>query len=121
MGTHRQRPDEWLQAINSRQRNVVFPDTLQNETRFWHNFGSKLGRPERKSGLPTALFAALVGTVGVAVIVQAGRFMRKLTWLVVIRAGVPIRKKGTPVRCPHCGTEQRILWPRDLKFAIASK
>jgi hypothetical protein len=29
--------DEWLDDINARQRNVVFPDTAQNEARFWRN------------------------------------------------------------------------------------
>ena len=29
--------DEWLRDVDSRQRNVVFPDTAQNEARFWRN------------------------------------------------------------------------------------
>jgi hypothetical protein len=29
--------DEWLRDIDARQRNVVFPDTAQNEGRFWRN------------------------------------------------------------------------------------
>ena len=29
--------NDWLRDIDSRQRNVVFPDTIQNEGRFWRN------------------------------------------------------------------------------------
>jgi len=32
--------DEWLRDIDARQRNVVFPDTVQNEGRFWRNIYS---------------------------------------------------------------------------------
>ena len=31
---------EWLKDVNERQRNLVFPDTLRNEMRFWRNLGS---------------------------------------------------------------------------------
>ncbi len=33
MANHRKR-GHWLQDIEARQRNVVFPDTVENETRF---------------------------------------------------------------------------------------
>ena len=29
--------DEWLRDVEARQRNIVFPDTLNNETRGWRN------------------------------------------------------------------------------------
>ena len=32
--------EEWQQDINARQRNVVFPDTVQNEGRLWRNLSS---------------------------------------------------------------------------------
>ena len=32
--------DRWMQDIEDRQRNVVFPDTVENETRFWRNLGN---------------------------------------------------------------------------------
>jgi len=35
MGKHGK--DEWLRDIDRRQRNVVFPDTVQNEGRLWRN------------------------------------------------------------------------------------
>jgi hypothetical protein len=33
----RQSKDEWLRDIDARQRNIVFPDTVQNKGRFWRN------------------------------------------------------------------------------------
>src|SRR5206468_2967229 len=29
--------DEWLHDVDARQRNVVFPNTVANEARFWRN------------------------------------------------------------------------------------
>ena len=29
--------DEWLHDVDARQRNIVFPDTAENEGRFWRN------------------------------------------------------------------------------------
>ena len=35
--SRRKSKEEWLQDIEARQRNIVFPDTAQNEARFWRN------------------------------------------------------------------------------------
>ena len=35
--SRRQTKDEWLHDIHARQRNLVFPDTANNEARFWRN------------------------------------------------------------------------------------
>ena len=35
--TRRVKREEWLQDVETRQRNVVFPDTVNNEARFWRN------------------------------------------------------------------------------------
>ncbi len=37
---NRRTREEWLRDIQARQRNVVFPDTVQNEGRFWRNLWS---------------------------------------------------------------------------------
>jgi hypothetical protein len=50
MGDHHKR-DEWLQDIEARQRNVVFPDTVQNEARFWRNVGKQPFTTSTKVGL----------------------------------------------------------------------
>jgi hypothetical protein len=36
----RRSKDEWLKDVADRQRNIVFPDTVQNEGRFWRNLYS---------------------------------------------------------------------------------
>ena len=43
--------DEWLRDVDARQRNVVFPDTVQNEGRFWRNLGKEPLTPVAKAGL----------------------------------------------------------------------
>ena len=50
MSKHHKR-DEWLQDIEARQRNVVFPDTVQNEARFWRNLGNRGWSASTKAGL----------------------------------------------------------------------
>ena len=36
----RKRPEQWQQDVSARQRNTVFPDTVQNEARLWRNLKS---------------------------------------------------------------------------------
>jgi len=50
MSTHQKR-DQWLQDIEARQRNVVFPDTVHNEARFWRNLGKGPSSTSAKAGL----------------------------------------------------------------------
>jgi hypothetical protein len=33
--------ERWLHDLDARQRNAVFPDTVQNEARFWRNLGKQ--------------------------------------------------------------------------------
>ena len=47
MSKHSSR-DEWLRDVDARQRNVVFPDTANNEGRFWRNV---IDGKERLSGI----------------------------------------------------------------------
>jgi len=56
MAKHHKR-EEWLQDIEARQRNWVFPDTTQNEGRFWRNLGKQPFTTSTKIGL--ALLAVL--------------------------------------------------------------
>ena len=51
MGNDKHSRDEWARDIEARQRNVVFPDTVQNETRFWRNLGNQPWTPVTKIGL----------------------------------------------------------------------
>jgi hypothetical protein len=56
MGDHH-KPDEWLKDIAVWQHSVVFPNTVQNEARFWRNLGKQPWTASIKVGL--ALLALL--------------------------------------------------------------
>jgi protein-S-isoprenylcysteine O-methyltransferase Ste14 len=45
------RRDEWLREMESRQHNVVFPNTVENEARFWRNVDKQPYRTSTKIGL----------------------------------------------------------------------
>jgi hypothetical protein len=48
---NRHKRDQWLQELEERQRNVVFPDTLQNETQGWRNLSKRPLTTSAKIGL----------------------------------------------------------------------
>ena len=50
MNNNRER-DQWLQDVEARQRNVVFPNTVQNEARFWRNLSKQSFTTSTKVGL----------------------------------------------------------------------
>ena len=39
----RQSNKDWLRDVEMRQRNIVFPDTMKNEARFWRNLMESKG------------------------------------------------------------------------------
>jgi hypothetical protein len=43
--------EEWLRDVEARQHNVVFPDTVQNEARFWRNLGKFPTSTSARAGL----------------------------------------------------------------------
>jgi len=43
--------EEWARDIEARQRNVIFPDTAQNEARFWRNLGGQPWTPVTRAGV----------------------------------------------------------------------
>lgn len=53
-----QKREQWLQDIEARQRNLVFPDTVQNEARMWRNLSQRPLTTTTKIGLA---FLALLG------------------------------------------------------------
>jgi|SRR5580698_7798855 hypothetical protein len=61
--------DEWLQDAAGGQRNTVFPDTTQNEARFWRNLGKGPPRASTKAGL-TILAISVYGFIA-AILVAA--------------------------------------------------
>jgi len=56
--SHKQ--NRWLQDLEARQRNVVFPDTVQNEARFWRNLRDTPWTTSTKVGV--AILALFIGT-----------------------------------------------------------
>lgn len=51
--------ERWLHDVEARQRSVVFPDTVQNEGRFWRNLGKQGWTTMSKIGLVVlGLFSA---------------------------------------------------------------
>jgi hypothetical protein len=50
---------EWLQDVEARQRNVVFPDTANNEARFWRNIMEGRQRLTTAQKLGIGLFGLL--------------------------------------------------------------
>jgi hypothetical protein len=65
--------EQWLQDAETRQRNIVFPNTVENETRFWRNLGTGPSNTATKIGL--AILAIFVFGLGGTILVasyQAG-------------------------------------------------
>jgi hypothetical protein len=64
---HQHQHEEFERDVEARQRNIVFPDTVQNEARFWRNLGSPAFNTPAKVGLGLiALF--FFGTFGTWII-----------------------------------------------------
>lgn len=79
--------DSWLQDINARQRNIVFPDTAQNEARFWRNLyeGKEPLSKVQKAGI-AVMFLAAIG-LGVALTSSAFDFSSDNRWYIAILVG----------------------------------
>ena len=54
--------EEFLKDVDSRQRNIVFPDTTRNEARFWKNIGNPAFNTPAKIGL-AVIGISVFGTV----------------------------------------------------------
>ena len=79
MSSHSKR-DKWLQDLESRQRNTVFPDTVQNETRFWRNLGTGPSKLSTKVGLSVlAIFVFAFAAMILVATYQAG-----VIWLFIL-------------------------------------
>jgi hypothetical protein len=55
--------EEWLRDIEERQRNVVFPDTVNNEARFWRNIIEGKQRLTVVQRVGIGIFVLSVGTL----------------------------------------------------------
>ena len=84
--------DKWLQDIEMRQRNIVFPDTVQNEGRFWRNIQNPAFSGVAKMGLflfGVALCSFVVGFLLLLVQNEQswGKELLKISILVVLIFG----------------------------------
>ncbi|MCU1301144.1 MAG: hypothetical protein JWQ87_1428 [Candidatus Sulfotelmatobacter sp.] len=59
----RKRQEEWEQDVRARQQNLVFPDTIQNEGRFWRNLASGKQKITIVQVVGIALFFLTVGVI----------------------------------------------------------
>ena len=82
---HQHHPEELARDVEARQRNVVFPDTVQHEARFWRKVGNQPWTPVTKIGLGVlAIFVAgFLGTIVVAS-AQAGMLLTDALGMLLI-------------------------------------
>jgi hypothetical protein len=61
---------DWLHDVEMRQRNIVFPDTMKNEARFWRNLMDSKGHLSATQiiGISLMYLALIVGWVVLAII-----------------------------------------------------
>lgn len=83
--------DEWLRDITARQRNIVFPDTLNNETRGWRNLIDG-GRPTliQKLGILVLLLFVAAFASALMFIISDGFTKSGLVLLLAICAGTVV-------------------------------
>ena len=90
--TRREHPaEDWARDIEARQSNVVFPDTVQNEARFWRNLGNHPWTPVTKVSL--ALLGLFVfGFLGrlIVAVFQAGAAVALRAMVVMLLIWGPI-------------------------------
>jgi hypothetical protein len=81
----RKQREHWLQDVQDRQKNIVFPQTLANETRFWGNLGSRTPTTLTWAGL-AILGIFVLGGMGYFLVIwiQAGTFWTGVLTILVI-------------------------------------
>lgn len=74
-----------MRDIDTRQRNVVFPDTVQNEGRFWRNLGKEPLTPVAKAGF-IVFFMWVFGLVAflLTIILRQDRGIMELAVIVLV-------------------------------------
>jgi hypothetical protein len=72
--------EQWLRDVRDRQRNIVFPDTVDNEARFWRNLGKQPFTTPTKVGLA---LLAILGWGTVAVVLVAA-FHEGVIWRIAL-------------------------------------
>ena len=83
-GKHKGR-EEWLRDVETRQHNVVFPDTVQNEARFWRNLGPS--STSAKVGLAVLAIFVLVSAAIILVATYAGGVLWEFVLAMILFCG----------------------------------
>jgi hypothetical protein len=87
--SRRKTRDEWLQDIQARQRNIVFPDTANNEARFWRNLMDGAQRLTVVQRIGIALMALAVGMLVLAITFHGNNpFESGFSWSKLGAAGI---------------------------------
>jgi hypothetical protein len=66
--SERKKRDQWLQDVRDHQNNIVFPQTLVNETRLWRNIGTRPATALTWAGL-AVLGLFVFGTIGIFLVI----------------------------------------------------
>jgi hypothetical protein len=85
--TNRHKRDQWLQDIEASQRNIVFPDTVQNEARFWRNLGKGPFRTSAKAGLVVLAIFVFVWAAIFLVATYAGGVLWEFVLVMIVFCG----------------------------------
>jgi hypothetical protein len=80
-------PEEWLRDLEARQRNIVFPDTVQNEARFWRSLGKGPFSTSAKAGLVVLAIFVFVWAAVVLVATYAGGVLREFVLAMILFCG----------------------------------
>jgi len=74
--------DQWLQDVRDRQNNIVFPQTLANETRLWRNIGTRPATALTWAGLAVlGLFVFGFIAILLVIFIRAGEWVEVLAGL----------------------------------------
>jgi hypothetical protein len=77
--SERKQRDQWLQDVRDRQNNIVFPQTLANETRLWRNIGTRPATALTWAGLAIlGLFVFGFTAILLVIVVRSGGWVEVL-------------------------------------------
>lgn len=82
---HQHQHEEFARDVEARQRNIVFPDTVQNEARFWRNLGKPAFNTSAKVGLGliALFFFGTFGTWIIRIALEDAQWKRELSTILL--------------------------------------
>jgi len=86
--TNHRNQDRWLKDIEARQRNIVFPDTTRNSSRFWQNLGTIPSATSWTGLLILAVFYFTLLAAFLCIIFRSGKLLSFI--LATLLIGGPI-------------------------------